>query len=60
MMRRYEDPKTVIRSIRMSPSMAGVIQEEAKRRRMNVSSYLRFCAVSSIRRAHSEQDALMA
>jgi hypothetical protein len=59
-MRDPEATKSIIRSIRLSPSMAGMIREEAFRRRMNFSSYLRFVATASIRQSHSEQDVVMA
>jgi hypothetical protein len=59
-MRDSETVKTITRSIRLSPSMLSMISEEARRRRMTFSSYLRFCALSSIRQAHSELDAIAA
>ena len=57
-MKDSETLKSITRSIRLSPSILGVIAEEARRRRMTFSSYLRFCALASIRKAHNELDAI--
>jgi hypothetical protein len=50
-----ETNKTVIRSVRMTPWMFGMIRDEAKRLRITFSSYLRNCAIGSIRRANTER-----
>jgi hypothetical protein len=41
--------KSIIRSIRLSPSMMAMISDEASKRRMNFSDYIRYAAISVIR-----------
>jgi hypothetical protein len=55
MTRTPETVKTIIRSVRMTPGVHGMIKDEAKRLRVTFSSYLRSCAIGSIRRANTEQ-----
>jgi hypothetical protein len=53
-MKDPESSFTIIRSVRFTPGMFWMIREEALRRGMTVSSFLRYCAVASIRHAHTE------
>jgi len=53
-MRDPESAFSVIRSCRFTPGMLWMIETEAKRLRMTFSSYIRYVATTSIRRAHQE------
>ncbi len=53
-MKDPEIRKSINYVVRLSPNMLGLISEEARRRRMTVCDFMRYCTLSSIRQAHSE------
>ena len=49
-----DERKSKIKSIRLTPQAVHLIQDECRRRNMSFSTYVRYAAISAIRRSCDE------